>query len=230
MSKLGKQPLCNGCTTLTVSLAQMTTVWPGPRHLYFVTLTPSAAVFRSPLIFFFFLPPLFTPPPRQSGQLVLCCAKGCCLSSVMCDSLTVSPLGKGPSAANKQQSPRDWAGDSRQPDFTGLASRVYYKRSEVRPRLIISGEQRRRGWLEGEGGWRMAPAVAPVSSQKKKVSADGFWELGIHTCNASLKACRRRSRPFIMLVKIINLIHPQEQLVADGIHPRLVPLCDYLHV
>lgn len=67
LSKLGKQPLCNGCTTLTVSLAQMTTVWPGPRHLYFVTLTPSAAVFRSSLIFFF-LPPLFTPPHPLDNQ------------------------------------------------------------------------------------------------------------------------------------------------------------------
>lgn len=47
LSKLENQPLCNGCTTSTVSLAQMTTVWPGPRHLYFVTLTPSAAVFAA---------------------------------------------------------------------------------------------------------------------------------------------------------------------------------------
>lgn len=75
LSKLGKQPLCNGCTTLTVSLSQMTTVWPGPRHLYFVTLTPSAAVFRRPLIFYFFLTSPFYAPSLDNQANWYCVAQ-----------------------------------------------------------------------------------------------------------------------------------------------------------
>lgn len=41
---LSNQPLCIGCTASTVGLMQMNVVWPGPCHLYFVTLTASAAV------------------------------------------------------------------------------------------------------------------------------------------------------------------------------------------
>lgn len=86
LSKLEYQPLCNGRKTSTFSLPQMTTVWPGPRQLYSVILTPAAAVFRSPLISPFSF--------QQSGQLVLCCTKGGYLSPLMCDSLTVSLLCK----------------------------------------------------------------------------------------------------------------------------------------
>lgn len=143
LSKLEYQPLCNGSKTSTVSLAQMTTVWPGPRHLYFVTLTPSAAVFAA-LWFSFFLSTIRPTGTVLHKRLLLV------LSDVW--QLNCFSAWQRLSAANKQQSPRDSAGDYRQPDFIDLANRVYYKGSGVRLCLIISGGACRRGWLERKSG------------------------------------------------------------------------------
>lgn len=140
----------------------MTTVWPGPRHLYFVTLTPSAAVFAA-LWFFFFFP---TIRPTGSGlhkRLLLV------FSDVW--QLNCFSAWQRLSAANKQQSPRDSAGDFWQPDFIDVANRVYYKGSEVTHCLITSGGARRRGWLQRKGGGGQE-RLSHLFPQKKK---GGEW-------------------------------------------------------
>lgn len=103
LSKLENQPLRYGCTSSTGSLAQMTTVWPGPRHLYFVTLTPSAAVFHSPLIFSVFLPTIRPAGTMFHKRLLL----------VPSDVGQLNYFSPWPrlTAANKQQSPWDSVGD-----------------------------------------------------------------------------------------------------------------------
>ena len=191
----------------------MTTVWPGPCHLYFVTLTPSAAVFAA----------LWFPfSSQQSDQLVLWCTKGCYLSPLMCDSLTVSLLGQRLSAANKQQRPKDSAGDYRQPDFIGLANRVYYTGSEVMRCLITSGGARRRGWLRRQGGHHQE-RLSHLFPQKKKegecLESLSLRVLGIgrvYTCNPSLKACHHRYQPFIMFVKSLITFLPRSNWLQMG--------------
>lgn len=126
LSKLEYQPLSNGCKTSTVSLPQMTTVWPGPRHLYFVTLTPSAAVFAALWVSFFLT---IRPTGTVLHERLLL---------VLSDVWQLNCFSAWPrlTAANKQQSPRDSAGDYRQPDFIEGANRVYYMGSEVTHCLI----------------------------------------------------------------------------------------------
>ncbi|KAI9519356.1 hypothetical protein NQZ68_029523 [Dissostichus eleginoides] len=70
-------------------------------------------------------------------------------------------------SANKQQRPRDSAGDYRQPDFIDLANRVYYTGSEVMRCLITSDGARRRGWLRRQGG-RHQERLSHLFPQKKK--------------------------------------------------------------
>lgn len=86
----------------------------------------------------------------------------------MCDSLTVAPLGEGSSAANKQQSPGDSAGDYRRPDFIEGASRVYYAgvRGRALPNNLRRGSPSRLAG--GKRRRRMRAAVALVSFGGKK--------------------------------------------------------------
>lgn len=187
LSKVEYQPLCNGFKTSTVSLPQMTTVWPGPHHLYFVTLTPSAAVFTA-LWFFFslFFSTIKPTGPVLHKRLLLV------LSEVW--QLNCFSARSKLSGANKQQSPRDSAGDYRRPDFIDSPYRVYYMGSEVTHCLITSGGARRRGWLSGRDGGRRE-RLSHLFPQKKK---EGEWlrrltlrVLGIgrvYTCNLSLRS------------------------------------------
>lgn len=155
----------------------MTTVWPGPHHLYFVTLTPSAAVFAALWFFFFFSTIRPTGTVLHKRPLLV-------LSDVW--QLNCFSAWLRLSAANKQQSPRDSAGDYRQPDFIDVANRVYYMGSEFTHCLITSGGARRHGWLSRKDGGRRA-AVALVSSEEERtvvtvefdLKSFGNWE-GLH--------------------------------------------------
>lgn len=140
-----------------------------------------------------------------------------------------------PSAANKQQSPRDSAGDYQQPDFIDVANCVYYRGSEVTHCLITSGGARRRGWLSRE-------TVADKSgcrtlSLRRRKEAGGvteeFKSFGNWEVPHLQPVTQRLSSPISAIhhvCKIINLIPPQKQLVADGIHPCLVPVICYVLV
>lgn len=218
LSKLEFQPLCNGCKTSTVSLPQMTTVWPGPRHLYFVTLTPSAAVFAA-LWFSFFFSTIRPTGTVLHKRLLL----------VLSDVWQLNCFFACPrlSAANKQQSPRDSAGDYQQPDFIDVANRVYYMGSEVMHFLITSGGACRRGWLERKGGGGQE-RLSHLFPKKKK--GEEWWPslslrvLGIgrvYTCNLSLKACHRQSQPFIMFVKSLISFRPRSNWLQMGSSPVL---------
>ena len=157
----------------------MTTVWPGPRHLYFVTLTPSAAVFRRPFDFPFSLSTIRPTGTLLHKRLLLV------LSDVW--QLNCFSAWRRLSAANKQQSPRDSAGDYRRPDFTDLANRVYYKGSGVTRRLITSGGATPSRLAGEKRRWRTRAPVALVSSSEERRGAPvefefesfGNWE-GVH--------------------------------------------------
>lgn len=137
----------------------MTTVWPGPRHLYFVTLTSSAAVFTA-LWFSLFFSTIGPTGTALHKRLLL----------VLCDvwQLNCFFACLRRSAANKQQSPRVSAGDFRQPDFIEVGNRVYYVGSEVMRRLMTSGGPFCQDWLQRKAVWRKRERLSHSFAQKKK--------------------------------------------------------------
>lgn len=179
----------------------------------FCNSNPICSCFRSPLISFFF------PTIRPTGTVV---HKRLLLVSSDVWQLNCFSAWPRISAANKQQRPRDSAGDYRQPDFIDLANRVYYTGSEVMRCLITSGGARRRGWLRRQGG-RHQERLSHLFPQKKKegecLESLSLRVLGIgrvDTCNPSLKACHHRYQPFIMFVKSLISFLPRSNWLQMG--------------
>lgn len=218
LSKLEYQPFSNGCETSTGCLQRMTTVWPAPRHLYFVTLTLSAAVCTA--LWYSF--PLSTTRPTGS---MLCDRLLLVLSDVW-QLNCFSGLAKTLSAANKQKSPKDSAGDYWQPDFTDVDNGVYYTGSKVTSRLITLGGTCRRGWLRGKGGGRRERLSHSFPSEEKARRYEGsdggalrVWAKGrVYSCKLSIKGCHHQSQPFIMFVKsLISFLHRSNWLQMGSI-------------
>lgn len=165
----------------------------------FCNPNPICSCFSQALWFFFFLSTIRPTGTLLHKRLLLV------LSDVW--QLNCFSAWRRLSAANKQQSPRDSAGDYRRPDFTDLANRVYYKGSGVTRCLITSGGALRRGWLEKKGGGgqeRLSHLFPPPKKGGERRWSLSLRVLGIgrvYTCNLSLKGCHHWSQPFIMFEK-----------------------------
>lgn len=145
----------------------------------FCNPNPICSCFSQALWFFFFLSTIRPTGTLLHKRLLLV------LSDVW--QLNCFSAWRRLSAANKQQSPRDSAGDYRRPDFTDLANRVYYKGSGVTRCLITSGGATPSRLAGEKRRWRTRAPVALVSSSEERRGATvefefesfGNWE-GVH--------------------------------------------------